>query len=312
MRQQEKLTTRQLLIPYIANFIGSVIAAIGINGFFIPQHLLSSGIGGVAIMIYYATGLPVGTGNFIMNIPVLIACYRFMGRRYTILAIIGTIMYSALIDATSFFADFNLIHDPMTAAIMGGILNGIGMGIIYRYKPVTRGGLDVIGAIAKKFYNLEMGNVVMGLNTFVLMGAAYMFNLELAVLTFISSYVSAFVTNKVVVGLNQRKAITIVTVRPEQMAGVIMRYIGHGVTFLNGKGAYTLQDKQIIYTVIKLTEVSKIKEIVNKVDPYAFMTINDVSDVFGSGFSKPSPKLYVPPGGAPNMPRTKRTIPPDY
>ena len=121
MRQQEKLTTRQMLIPYIANFIGSVIAAIGINGFFIPQHLLSSGIGGVAIMVYYATGLPVGTGNFIMNIPVLIACYRFMGRRYTILAIIGTIMYSALIDATSFFADFNLIHDPMTAAIMGGI-----------------------------------------------------------------------------------------------------------------------------------------------------------------------------------------------
>ena len=305
MRQQEKLTTRQLLIPYIANFVGSVIAAIGINGFFIPQHLLSSGIGGVAIMVYYATGLPVGTGNFIMNIPVLIACYRFMGRRYTILAIIGTIMYSALIDATSFFADFNLIHDPMTAAIMGGILNGIGMGIIYRYNGNT-GGLDVIGAIAKKFYNLEMGNVVMGLNTFVLMGAAYMFNLELAVLTFISSYVSAFVTNKVVVGLNQRKAITIVTVRPEQMAGVIMRY------FLNGKGAYTLQDKQIIYTVIKLTEVSKIKEIVNKVDPYAFMTINDVSDVFGSGFSKPSPKLYVPPGGAPNMPRTQRTIPPDY
>ena len=309
MRQQEKLTTRQMLIPYIANFIGSVIAAIGINGFFIPQHLLSSGIGGVAIMVYYATGLPVGTGNFIMNIPVLIACYRFMGRRYTILAIIGTIMYSALIDATSFFADFNLIHDPMTAAIMGGILNGIG--IIYRYNGNT-GGLDVIGAIAKKFYNLEMGNVVMGLNTFVLMGAAYMFNLELAVLTFISSYVSAFVTNKVVVGLNQRKAITIVTVRPEQMAGVIMRYIGHGVTFLNGKGAYTLQDKQIIYTVIKLTEVSKIKEIVNKVDPYAFMTINDVSDVLGSGFSKPSPKLYVPPGGAPNMPRTQRTIPPDY
>lgn len=311
MRQQEKLTTRQLLIPYIANFIGSVIAAIGINGFFIPQHLLSSGIGGVAIMVYYATGLPVGTGNFIMNIPVLIACYRFMGRRYTILAIIGTIMYSALIDSTSFFADFNLIHDPMTAAIMGGILNGIGMGIIYRYNGNT-GGLDVIGAIAKKFYNLEMGNVVMGLNTFVLMGAAYMFNLELAVLTFISSYVSAFVTNKVVVGFNQRKAITIVTVRPEQMAGVIMRYIGHGVTFLNGKGAYTLQDKQIIYTVIKLTEVSKIKEIVNKVDPYAFMTINDVSDVLGSGFSKPSPKLYVPPGGAPNMPRTQRTIPPDY
>lgn len=148
MKQKEQLTKRQLAAPYIANFIGSIIAAIGINAFFIPHHLLSSGIGGAAIMVYYATGLPFGMGNFIMNIPVLIACYRFMGRRYTILAIIGTFIYSFILDSLSFLADMSVIHDPMTAAITGGILNGIGMGIIYRYNGNT-GGLDVVGAIVK-------------------------------------------------------------------------------------------------------------------------------------------------------------------
>ena len=219
MKQKEKLTKKQLATPYIANLIGSIIAAVGINAFFIPHHLLSSGIGGIAIMVYYATGLPVGTGNFIMNIPILFACYKFMGRRYTVLTIVGTFLYSSLIDMTAFLANQSIIQDSMTAAITGGILNGIGMGIIYRYNGNT-GGLDVVGAIVKKFYSLEMGNVVMGLNTFILIFAAYMFNLELAVLTFISSYVSAFVTNKVVIGLNQRKAVTIVSNRPEQMARV--------------------------------------------------------------------------------------------
>lgn len=195
MKQKEQLTKRQLAAPYIANFIGSIIAAIGINAFFIPHHLLSSGIGGAAIMVYYATGLPFGMGNFIMNIPVLIACYRFMGRRYTILAIIGTFIYSFILDSLSFLADMSVIHDPMTAAITGGILNGIGMGIIYRYNGNT-GGLDVVGAIVKKFYSFEMGNVVMAVNTFILIFAAYMFGLELAVLTFIGSYVTAFLRIK--------------------------------------------------------------------------------------------------------------------
>lgn len=311
MKQKEQLTKRQLAAPYIANFIGSIIAAIGINAFFIPHHLLSSGIGGAAIMVYYATGLPFGMGNFIMNIPVLIACYRFMGRRYTILAIIGTFIYSFILDSLSFLADMSVIHDPMTAAITGGILNGIGMGIIYRYNGNT-GGLDVVGAIVKKFYSFEMGNVVMAVNTFILIFAAYMFGLELAVLTFIGSYVTAFLTNKVVIGLNQRKAVTIITNRPEQMAGVIMRYIGHGVTFIQGKGAYTMQEKQIIYAIIKLTEVSKLKEIVNKVDPRAFMIISDASNVFGTGFTEPSPKFHENPGDSMSMPRTRKPLPPNY
>ena len=164
-------TLWELAVPYIASFVGSLVVVIGMNAFFIPFHLLSSGISGAAIMIYFATGLPVGTGIFILNIPIMIACYKFMGRRYTLLSIVGTIMLSVLADATSFLSTWQIMDDPMLSSITGGILSGIGFGIIYKYNG-NSGGLDVIGAIVKKYYSLEMGTVTMILNLVILSAAA--------------------------------------------------------------------------------------------------------------------------------------------
>lgn len=158
----------ELAVPYLASFVGSLVVAIGMNAFFIPFHLLSSGLSGVAIMIYFLTGLPVGIGIFILNIPIMIACYKFMGRRYTVLSIVGTIMLSVLVDATAFLSTWNIMHDAMLSSITGGILAGIGFGIIYKYNG-NSGGLDVIGAIVKKYYSLEMGTVTMILNLVILL-----------------------------------------------------------------------------------------------------------------------------------------------
>ena len=211
-------------------------------------------------MVYFATGLPVGTGIFILNIPIMIACYKFMGRRYTLLSIVGTIMLSILADATAFLSTWKIMDDPMLSSITGGILSGIGFGIIYKYNG-NSGGLDVIGAIVKKYYSLEMGTVTMILNLVILSAAAYMFSLERAVLTFVAIYIAAFITNKVVLGLKQRKSVLIISNRSTPIAQVLMRYIGHGATYIHGQGAYTMQDKRVIYAVIKLTEVAKVKEI---------------------------------------------------
>lgn len=245
-------------------------------------------------MIYFATGLPVGTGIFILNIPIMIACYKFMGRRYTLLSIVGTIMLSVLADATSFLSTWQIMDDPMLSSITGGILSGIGFGIIYKYNG-NSGGLDVIGAIVKKYYSLEMGTVTMILNLVILSAAAYMFSLERAVLTFVAIYIAAFITNKVVLGLKQRKSVLIISNRSTPIAQVLMRYIGHGATYIHGQGAYTMQDKRVIYAVIKLTEVAKVKEIVNKLDPQAFMIISDASEVVGRGFTSSPVKFHQYP-----------------
>ncbi|MCH4166197.1 MAG: YitT family protein [Megasphaera sp.] len=311
MQTPQKSSLKKKAIPYIASFVGSLIGAIGMNAFFIPHHLLSSGIGGVAIMLFYAVGIPVGTAIFIMNIPIMIGCYKFMGREYTLLSIVGTVMFAVLVDATASMASWTLIEDPMISCIAGGIMTGVGFGVIYKYNG-NSGGLDVVGAIVKKYYSLEMGTVVMALNTIILAAAAYMFTLELAILTFVGIYICAFITNKVVIGLKQRKSIIIISNHADLIAHVLMRYVGHGATYLHGQGAYTMQDKRIIYAVIKLTEVAKVKELVNKLDPQAFMIISDASEVVGRGFTAPSVKYHQYPGDSLSMPHTKKTMPPEY
>ena len=288
-----------------------LIVAIGMNAFFIPFQLLSSGLSGIAIMFYFLTGLPVGIGIFILNIPIMIACYKFMGRSYTVLSIVGTIMLSVLVDVTSFLSTWNIMHDAMLSSITGGILSGIGFGIIYKYNG-NSGGLDVIGAIVKKYYSLEMGTVTMILNLVILLAAAWLFSLERAVLTFVAIYIAAFITNKVVIGLKQRKSVIIISNRATPIAQVLMRYVGHGATYLHGQGAYTMQDKRVIYAVIKLTEVAKVKEIVNKLDPQAFMIISDASEVVGRGFTTSPVKYHQYPGDALSMPHTKKNMPPEY
>ena len=304
-------TLWELAVPYLASFVGSLVVAIGMNAFFIPFQLLSSGLSGIAIIFYFLTGLPVGIGIFILNIPIMIACYKFMGRSYTVLSIVGTIMLSVLVDVTSFLSTWNIMHDAMLSSITGGILSGIGFGIIYKYNG-NSGGLDVIGAIVKKYYSLEMGTVTMILNLVILLAAAWLFSLERAVLTFVAIYIAAFITNKVVIGLKQRKSVIIISNRATPIAQVLMRYVGHGATYLHGQGAYTMQDKRVIYAVIKLTEVAKVKEIVNKLDPQAFMIISDASEVVGRGFTTSPVKYHQYPGDALSMPHTKKNMPPEY
>lgn len=300
---------RKLALPYIMTFFGSLLATVGINAFFIPHNLLSSGIGGIAIMIYYALGLPVGMMLLILNIPVMIACYKFMGRQYTLLSVIGTFMFSFLIDSTSFLSTMEIIRDPMVSTITGGGLTGIGMGLMYRYNG-NSGGLDVVAAILKKYYSLEMGSAVMGINAIIIACAAYMFGLELAVLTFVGVYVAGVVTNKVVMGINQRKTAMIISSHPDEIAAVIIRYIGRGVTLIYGEGAFTHQEKKIVYVVINLTQVSKLKEIVNKVDNHAFMSISDTSDVFGYGFTMPNKNRRAIDSSL-AMPKIKNPLPPE-
>lgn len=311
MKTLPKRTPWEMVVPYLASFIGCLLVAIGMNAFFIPFQLLSSGLSGVAIMGYFLANIPVGIGLFVLNIPIMIACYKFMGRQYTILSIVGTIMLSALVDATTFLSSWHIMHNDILSAITGGVVQGIGFGIIYKYNG-NSGGLDVIGAIVKKYYSLEMGTVTMVLNLIILLAAAYLFSLERAVLTSVAIYVSAFITNKVVLGLKQRKSVVIISNRAELIAQVLMRYVGHGATYLQGQGAYTMQDKRIIYAVIKLTEVAKVKEIVNKLDPQAFMIISDASEVVGRGFTTSPVKFHQYPGDALSIPHTPKSMPPEY
>lgn len=267
--------------------LGTFLFAIGINAFVVPHKLVSGGISGVALMLYYLTGIQVGTLNLLLNIPVLYAAYRWLGRWHVMITIFGTVVSSLFINMLRFLADYDLTHDPLVGAILGGLFCGIGVGTVYR-SGGNAGGLDPIALIIRKYYGLQIGSIVLAINMVILTIAAFVVNIEAAAVTLVSLYISAMLTNRVIVGFDQRKAVFIISYKPYKICDLIINQIGRGATILNGEGAYTHQHKQVILVVVSLMQVAKLKKAVQEEDPTAFLMVTDVAEVIGAGFTLPS------------------------
>ena len=276
---------RHRLLRYLGITVGCLIASCSINLFLVPSHLLTGGATGIAIIVYYLAQLPIGLQPFLYNIPLLMAAWKTLGHGYTVDVIIGTGIFSLCLDLTRFLNAYAPVNDIMLAAIFGGVFNGIGYGIVFRMNGST-GGFDIVGAIAKKYYSLNMGGVIFAFNCMIMCVAAFLFGVAPAMFTLICMYMNAMVTDKVIAGFNSRKAVLIISDRAQQIADGIME-VGRGVTFLHGQGAFTRKERNVVFVVVKLTQVSKIKLIAHAVDPHAFMIIMSANEVMGRGFSEP-------------------------
>ena len=273
------------LLRYLGITAGCLIASCSINLFLVPSHLLTGGATGIAIIVYYLAQLPIGLQTFLYNIPLLATAWKILGRGYTVDILIGTAIFSCCLDLTMFLNDFAPVNDVMLAAIFGGVFNGIGYGIVFRMNGST-GGFDIVGAIVKKYYSFNMGGVIFGFNCLIMVVAAFLFGVAPAMFTLICMFVNAMVTDKVLAGFNSRKAVLIVSDRAEVIAEGIME-VGRGVTFLHGQGAFTRRERNVVFVVVKLTQVAKIKLIANAIDKNAFMIIMSANEVMGRGFSSP-------------------------
>jgi len=269
---------------YLTIAFGCVLCSISVNLFLVPHHLMSGGATGLAVISNFLFGTPIGVVLFLINMPLLYAAYRLLGKNYAINTIFGTIVFSVAIDATRFLNALSPLDDPILACLTGGIIGGLGSGLIFRVNG-SAGGTDIIAAIMKKYYSLNVGFVGLVVNMVIVLLATTLFGLKLAVLTLISMYVGANITDKVVEGFNHRKAITIISDNGNKIAAAIIKEVGRGVTILHGEGAFTRQNKQIVFVIVSLTQIAKIKFIVEKQDPCAFMIVQDAAEVMGRGFS---------------------------
>ncbi len=290
MARKKQSQFKAHLLRYLTIFIGSLIEGLGYSALIIPSNLLASGLSGIAVIVYYLTSLPIGLQLIIYNLPIIYIAYRVFGRLYAVDTIIGTVMLSLCIDITAKLLEgAQLIKDPLLGAIFGGVLVGIGCGIVFRANS-NGGGFDVIGAVVKKYYSIDLGTVVFAFNLLIILVGIGLFNVAIGLYTLISMYIVGEVTNKVVAGFNRKKLIIIVSPFAELMAGSIMQYLGRGVTFMHGEGAYSHKGLKVIFVVVSLTQVSKVKLIVNAIDPTSFMIVTDTSEVTGHGFTLKNPK----------------------
>ena len=284
------IISKNQTLRYLGIIIGCLIASCSINLFIVPSHLLTGGATGISIIVYYLVGFPIGVQTFLYNIPLLFASYKLLGRAYTIDIIIGTFIFSFCLDATKFLNVYAPVDDLMLAAIFGGVFNGIGYGIVFKMNGST-GGFDILGAIIKKYYSMNMGGVIFGFNCIVVTAAGFMFGISPAMFTLICMFVNAQVTDKVAGGFNRKKAILIVSDRSREIADEIISVVGRGVTFLHGQGAFTGREKDVIMVVVSLTQIAKIKAITHRNDQHAFMLIMSANEVLGHGFSDPTKEI---------------------
>jgi uncharacterized membrane-anchored protein YitT (DUF2179 family) len=262
--------------------VGSFIYSVAVNMLFIPHRLLSGGLTGIAIILEYLFSIPTEITVIILNIPLFIGGYRFLGRRFVYLSMVGIASMSAFLYLTRGWT-IN-VKDTMIATIFGGLISGTGIGIVIKNRG-SLGGTDIISLLINKFFSFSVGGIATAFNFVILTAAAAFLNVEAAMFSMVGMFVSNKVVDAILTGFNHKKTVIIVSDAAEEMAEELFRHVRRGITFLKGEGAYTHKDKKLIYMVVRTMELSKLREVVHRVDPGAFMSIIDTREVEGRGFS---------------------------
>ena len=261
-------------------FVGGVLCAVGIKGILVPKQFLAGGITGLALLGHYVfPALPIGFIYFLLNIPLFVIGWMFVGRRFFWYSLAGMIIFSAVI-----FWPFPVfpVEDMILNALTAGIITGFGSGIILRSLG-SAGGLDIFSIILFKRFSVRPGTTVMTFHALLLLIALFRLPMERVLYTLIYFFINAYVVNLVVIGLSQRKAVMIISPQWKEISRQIIEKLQRGVTMVQGEGGYSGQQLHILYSVITLTELSRFKEMVRKIDPNAFVVVTETLEVMGKG-----------------------------
>ncbi|MBE7121419.1 YitT family protein [Bacillus cereus] len=261
--------------------IGAFLFALGVNLFVIPNEFGEGGVTGITIITYYLFEWSPGLVNLVLNAILLIAGYKFLNKITTIYTIIAVVTNSLFLHLTE---GWYITSDEMLVnAIFGGIFIGCGIGLIIRVGGTTAG-TTILARMTHKYLGWSISYGLLFFDLIVAFSSYFIIGAEKLMLTIIMLYVGTKVMEFVIEGLNPKKAITIISDNPNEIAKKVTTLMDRGVTVYSGHGYYTKTPKEILYIVINKQEVVKLKRIVQTTDPAAFIAIHDVRDVFGEGF----------------------------
>lgn len=281
-RRIREYFTLQLLKHFVGILIGATIVSVSINTLIIPNQIADGGLTGIAIILKYLFDWPVSLTILLLNLPLFILGLRIVGRNFLIFSIVGVGVLSATLSLTAPLPV--LTHDTLLAAISGGVLSGIGMGIIFRSRG-SLGGTDILAVLFARTTPFSVGQILLGIDAVIFLGVAILFRPEMAMYAMIYMFIATRVVDLVQEGLSHSKSVMVVTTQPQRIADEIMAKLERGVTLFQATGAFSGETKQVVYCVINRTEMSQIKQIIREQDPQAFVAISEVPEVVGEGFS---------------------------
>lgn len=279
----KKISTKEYIRRYVFMFIGSILAAVGLEVFLVPNQIIDGGVIGISIMASHLTGWPLGLFIFILNFPFIYLGYMQIGKSFAISTLFALTSLSIWVSVLLPIPGFT--NDVFLAAIFGGIILGIGVGLIIRYGG-SLDGTEIVAIILDKRTGFSVGEIIMFFNIFIIGSAGLVFSWDKAMYSLIAYFVAYKLIDITIEGLDESKGVMIVSDHPHEIAEVLMARLGRGVTILHGQGAYTGEAKQVLYSVITRLEIAKLKIIIQEIDENAFVTINEVHDVMGGKVKK--------------------------
>ncbi len=263
--------------------LGVLLTALGLDIFLVPAKIAAGGVSGMATVLHYLLGFPVGVTMLVLNVPLFIMAVYRLGLKFGFRSLYGTISLSFFVDALAPFMPV-VTRDLLLAGIFGGVLVGLGLGLVFKYRGTT-GGTDLAAAIIRTYTGANVGQILFLVDGVVVLAAGVSFkSWELAMYALITIFVTAWLIDLVQEGISYAKAFFIISGDPDKMAGVVLREIDRGVTVLRGKGAYSGVERDVLLVVVNRSEVTRLKDLVRQVDSRAFVILTDVHEVLGEGF----------------------------
>jgi len=280
VKENRKEKAEEIFTTLWELILGSIVYALSVDLFYNPVKLLGGGVTGFAQILHFEFGVSTSLMVMLINIPLFVLALIFVDRRFTVLSLVGMLSLSFFLNL---FRGLTIpFESNLTAIAVGAIINGLGLGLIYR-SGASVGGTDIVAKIVQRYYSGNMAYTGLIINVVIVGIAAFIYGLDQAVLTLCAMYISSQVNTYLIDGMDHRRAVSIITEKPDELANAIFSGVNRGATVLTGYGAYTHTEHDMLYCVISKRQLAKLKRIIKQTDPEAFFTITRVTGVYGNG-----------------------------
>ena len=301
-----KIFSKKWFLDYTFIILGSLILATGFVYFITPHRIVPGGVYGIAIVVHYLTkgifpfwpdGIPIGMFGLLLNIPLTWAGIKILGPKFGIKTIVGFVLTSAFIDGIMILrkiGDAPLVDDVLLSCIFGGVLIGFGLGLIFKSRA-TSGGSDIIAMILAKYTRLPLGRLMIYVDSvIVLLGLAAFQDWAIPLYSWIVIFITGKAIDLTIDGIDYHKAAIIISKEHNLISKKILNDMERGGTYFKGKGLYTDEEKQVIFTVLSRRELAILEQFIIEIDPDAFITIMDTKEILGEGFNSLQNKAENP------------------
>ncbi len=280
---KRKFKFKDLALDVLFAVGGSFLYAAAIRMFIDPNHVSIGGFAGVSSVLHYLWLFPIGISYLALNVPLFFLSWKKLGKKFLIKTVFATVLVSVFLDTVGFLPTFT--ENKLLAAIAGGVISGVGLGIIYS-RGMATGGTDLLAKLLKDWFRgVSYGKVILTIDILIVTISAVIYRDLWSILySAITIWLSTTVVDTILSGMERAKSVSIITDKKQEVLEGILRDVNRGATVLDAEGGYTKTGRNLILVVVRSYELFHLKQTVKAADPNAFLIVSEASEVLGNGF----------------------------